>query len=53
VGSVLLAHALEFGKAHGCLLITLLTDADNLSAQRFYGRAGFQVSGMMPMRLVF
>lgn len=52
VGSVLLEFALKFARDNGCKRITLLTDADNVSAQRFYGRVGFEVSAMMPMRLV-
>lgn len=52
VGSALLEHALEFARHNGCRRITLLTDADNLAAQRFYGRLGFKRSGMVPMRLV-
>ncbi|WP_446809291.1 GNAT family N-acetyltransferase [Methylomonas sp. 2BW1-5-20] len=53
VGSALLAYALEFARGKGCRRITLLTDGDNLQAQRFYGRQGFEKSGMVPMRLVF
>ncbi len=53
VGTALLQAALEFGQHNGCRRITLLTDADNLAAQRFYERQGFKMSKMLPMRLVF
>lgn len=52
VGSALLEHALAFAQQHGCRRITLLTDGDNLNAQQFYGRQGFEVSAMVPMRLM-
>ena len=51
VGSELLDHAISFARAQGCKRITLLTDRENESAQRFYGKKGFVVSGMVPMRL--
>ena len=38
-------------RAAGCSRITLLTDATNESAMRFYGRAGFVGSLMVPFRL--
>jgi GNAT superfamily N-acetyltransferase len=50
-GSRLLQAAIAFARSVGCLRITLLTDADNMAAQRFYGRHGFGRSGMIPMRL--
>jgi len=50
-GSLLLRAAVEFARAAGCLRITLLTDADNAAAQRFYARHGFGQSAMIPMRL--
>ena len=52
VGAQLLAQAIALAKANGCLRITLLTDAVNEAAQRFYQRQGFVVSPMMPLRLV-
>lgn len=52
VGSQLLAHAIEHARAQGCKRITLLTDRANASAQRFYARQGFELSGMVPMRLL-
>ena len=51
-GSRLLAAATEFARSAGCLRITLLTDAHNAAAQRFYGRHGFTRSAMIPMRLL-
>jgi GNAT superfamily N-acetyltransferase len=51
-GSRLLAAAAEFARSAGCLRITLLTDAHNAAAQRFYGRHGFAWSPMIPMRLL-
>jgi ribosomal protein S18 acetylase RimI-like enzyme len=32
--------------------LTLLTDADNAPAQRFYQRHGFAPSAMIPLRLL-
>ena len=49
VGSELLDQAISFARAQGCKRITLLTDRENESAQRFYGKKGFVVSGMVPM----
>jgi len=51
VGAQLLAHAVGRAKADGLLRLILLTDGDNLNAQRLYERAGFKRSGMLPMRL--
>jgi GNAT superfamily N-acetyltransferase len=50
VGSRLLAYAIGFAADAGCRRITLLTDATNLAAQRFYTRHGFGYSTMIPMR---
>ena len=50
-GPQLLRAALEFARSAGCLRVTLLTDADNAAAQRFYARHGFGRSAMIPMRL--
>jgi GNAT superfamily N-acetyltransferase len=49
-GSRLLEAAIGFAKDAGCRRITLLTDRTNLAAQRFYGRHGFVISDMLPMR---
>jgi GNAT superfamily N-acetyltransferase len=51
-GSRLLKEAIALAKNRGCLRITLLTDRMNDAAQRFYGRHGFNVSPMIPMRLL-
>jgi len=50
LGSRLLKAATASAAAHGCRRITLLTDADNLDAQRFYARQGFVRSPMVPLR---
>jgi GNAT superfamily N-acetyltransferase len=50
-GSALLAAAIEHARESGCRRLTLLTDRSNASARRFYGRHGFQLSEMVPMRL--
>jgi len=52
VGSQLLTQAIAFARAQGCRRITLLTDADNEAAQRFYEKHGFALSDMLPMRLL-
>lgn len=51
VGSELLKQAIELARLNGCKRITLLTDRDNESAQRFYQRHGFGSSAMIPLRL--
>jgi len=51
-GSVLLDAAIARARADGCRRITLLTDGANTEAQRFYERAGFSASEMLPMRLM-
>jgi len=50
LGSTLLEAAIAHAERRGCRRITLLTDGDNLAAQRFYRRHGFQGSSMLPMR---
>ncbi|MOA67342.1 putative acetyltransferase [compost metagenome] len=52
VGSALLEQAIAHAREIGCRRLTLLTDADNLAAQRFYGRQGFTHSAMRPLRRV-
>lgn len=52
IGSGLLTYAISFARFNGVKRITLLTDSDNVSAQRFYGRHGFSKSSMIPLRLV-
>jgi GNAT superfamily N-acetyltransferase len=52
-GKQLLNTAIQHAKHRNCLRITLLTDFDNDVAIRFYQKAGFQTSKMIPLRLVF
>jgi GNAT superfamily N-acetyltransferase len=52
IGSALLRHAIDFGKANGFVRMTLLTDRMNETASRFYGKHGFDISEMTPMRLI-
>ena len=51
-GSALLERAIAHARQRGCKRITLLTDADNAAAQRFYARHGFGNSAMIPLRLL-
>jgi GNAT superfamily N-acetyltransferase len=51
VGGRLLEAAIAHARAAGCRRLTLLTDADNAGAQRFYRRRGFVASPMLPFRL--
>jgi GNAT superfamily N-acetyltransferase len=51
VGAKLLTYAIEFAKEKGCKRLTLLTDKDNLDAQRFYRQHGFSESSMIPLRI--
>jgi GNAT superfamily N-acetyltransferase len=51
LGTQLLEAAIATAKSRGCRRITLLTDADNANAQRFYARQGFARSSMIPLRL--
>ena len=53
LGKDLLNEAINFAKQKGCLRLTLLTDFDNKTAIRFYESAGFSLSKMVPLRLVF
>lgn len=53
LGNQLLQEAIRFAKQRECLRITLLTDFDNETAIRFYQRSGFNLSKMIPLRLVF
>jgi GNAT superfamily N-acetyltransferase len=52
VGIELLAEAISFSRSRGCKRSTLLTDRANDAAQRSYGKQGFVVSNMVPMRLL-
>lgn len=51
LGSDLLTQAISFARSQGCKRITLLTDRENKSAQRFYAKHGFTESTMVPLRL--
>jgi len=51
-GGILLDAAIAQAIADKCARITLLTDRDNVSAMRFYGRRGFIESPMVPLRLM-
>ena len=51
IGSGLLTYAISFARLSGVKRITLLTDSENTSAQRFYGKHGFSKSSMIPLRL--
>ena len=50
IGSRLLEQATMFAQEAGCKRITLLTDASNRAAQRFYQRSGFEQSSMVVFR---
>jgi len=51
IGEQLLQAAISQAREAGCTRITLLTDSTNSPAIRFYGKAGFISSRMIPMRL--
>ena len=51
IGERLLRHAVAEARALSCSRITLLTDGTNSPAMRFYERAGFSRSQMVPLRL--
>jgi len=51
IGNRLLQDAITGARTCGCSRITLLADAGNESAMRFYGRSGFVRSSMVPLRL--
>jgi GNAT superfamily N-acetyltransferase len=53
LGKELLNEAIAIAQKRGCLRLTLLTDFDNETAIRFYQSAGFSLSKMIPLRLVF
>jgi len=50
IGSLLLRESIRHAESVGCTRITLLTDAINLSAIRFYERAGFLCTRSIPWR---
>ncbi len=51
-GSKLVGAALELAKERNCKRITLLTDFNDLSAERFYQKHGFKLSPMVPLRQI-
>lgn len=51
IGTQLLEQAIAAARSNGCRRITLLTDRDNIVAQRFYQKHGFTASPMRPYRL--
>lgn len=51
-GTKLLSEAIAYSRVQGCKRITLLTDRNNESAQRFYAKQGFVASSMVPMRML-
>lgn len=51
VGALLLKHVMSWAWKNGFLRLTLLTDADNTHALRFYERTGFVRSDMAVLRL--
>lgn len=51
-GTELINEAIRYARSKNILRLTLLTDYDNESAIQFYGKAGFEKSKMIPMRLV-
>lgn len=51
VGSQLLEQTIHLARLNDCKRITLLTDQENESAQRFYQKHGFSFSTMIPLRL--
>jgi ribosomal protein S18 acetylase RimI-like enzyme len=50
IGKQLMAAIIERARADGAQRITLLTDHDNVAAQRFYASFGFERSLMVPLR---
>ncbi len=50
LGRRLVEHVMDWARGQGFLRVTLLTDGDNHSAQRFYTRLGFAPSEMLVLR---
>ena len=53
LGRLLIGKIISYAKASGCLRLTVMTDNDNTTAQGLYQKAGFKLSKMIPLRLVF
>lgn len=51
LGGRLINHAIRFARSKKVSRITLLTDADNRRAIKYYKRHGFTRSSMVPLRL--
>lgn len=51
-GSLLVEEAKKLAEERGCKRITLLTDFDDLAAERFYQKHGFTLSAMVPLRQI-
>lgn len=51
-GSLLVGAALKLAQERDCKRITMLTDFDDLSIERFYQKHGFKLSPMVPLRLI-
>ncbi len=49
-GSALVAAAMNLARERDCRRITLLTDFDDLAAEKFYQKHGFKLSPMVPLR---
>jgi GNAT superfamily N-acetyltransferase len=52
-GKELLSEAINHAKHQHCMRLTLLTDFNNDVAIKFYKSFGFNLSEMVPLRLVF
>jgi GNAT superfamily N-acetyltransferase len=50
IGTKLIKYAQEDAKSNSCMRVTLLTDSENLKAQKFYRDCGFDLSPMLPFR---
>jgi GNAT superfamily N-acetyltransferase len=53
LGKKLVSGALDFAQKQGCARVMLLTDHDNLHAQKLYESQGFFRSTMVPFKRVF
>ncbi|EDY81954.1 acetyltransferase, GNAT family [Verrucomicrobiia bacterium DG1235] len=49
-GSLLVGAAMKLARTQGCKRITLLTDFNDLAAEKFYQKHGFKLSPMVPLR---
>lgn len=51
-GSLLVEAAMKLARERECKRITLLTDFDDLAAEKFYQKHGFKLSPMVPLRQI-